>query len=284
MRRLRRAPERRAGQQLPYARGARGRRDRHHYRRRGQRRIAPRRPGRVPRLRRRAVRHLHARHGAGRDRPAGESPERRRGGRTRGPGRQPVSLHGVHADLRIGARSVPPAARPAGDAMSGTLARYALERPGSLEDALAILAEDNTARPFAGGTDLMVLLGAGHLPPGRFVNLWGLRGLRAIEVLPDALAIGALTTYTDIRRSDVVARDYPMLVQAAAETGGVATQNRGTIGGNIANASPAADTPPALLAYDAALELRCLRGTRRLPYREFHTGYKQIRLEPGEII
>ena len=75
-----------------------------------------------------------------------------------------------------------------------------------------------------------------------------------------------------------------MLVHAAAETGGVATQNRGTIGGNIANASPAADTPPALLVYDAELELLSASGARRIAYRTFHTGYKKMDLRPGEII
>src|SRR6185295_2626744 len=79
-------------------------------------------------------------------------------------------------------------------------------------------------------------------------------------------------------------REYPLLGRAAAETGGVATQNRGTIGGNIANASPAADTPPALLVYDAELELASIRGTRRVAYDRFHTGYKKMDLAPDELI
>lgn len=168
--------------------------------------------------------------------------------------------------------------------MALPLDSYSFATPATLEEALTILGADRSARPFAGGTDLMVLLEAGHLPPGRFVNLWGLPGLRGIHALEDAVAIGALTTYTDLRESHVIARQYPMLVHAAAETGGVATQNRGTIGGNIANASPAADTPPTLLAYDAELELQSLSGTRRVPYHRFHTGYKKMELAPGEII
>ena len=98
------------------------------------------------------------------------------------------------------------------------------------------------------------------------------------------MAIGALSTYTEIRNSALLARRYPMLGLAASETGGLATQNRGTVGGNIANASPAADTPPALLVYDAELELVSSAGTRRVPYRSFHRGYKTMDLAPGELI
>jgi CO/xanthine dehydrogenase FAD-binding subunit len=130
----------------------------------------------------------------------------------------------------------------------------------------------------------MVQLEAGHLPAGRYVNLWGLTELCGITESSDTVTIGALTTYTDVRKSDLLAREYPLLVRAAEETGGVATQNRGTLGGNIANASPAADTPPALLVYDAELELRSSGGIRRVPYTTFHTAYKQMALVPGEII
>jgi CO/xanthine dehydrogenase FAD-binding subunit len=131
----------------------------------------------------------------------------------------------------------------------------------------------------------MVLLEAGHLPAGCFVSLANCRELRGIEGTPEGgLAIGALTTYTDIRRSPLVADGYALLQRAAAETGGIATQNRGTIGGNIANASPAADTPPVLLVYDAELELLSSSGARRVPYLGFHRGYKQMDLAPGEII
>ncbi|PYR95110.1 MAG: carbon monoxide dehydrogenase [Acidobacteria bacterium] len=168
--------------------------------------------------------------------------------------------------------------------MSTSLDGFDLVTPASLEEALGLLASDPAARPFAGGTDLMVQLEAGRLRAGRYVNLWDLAELRGITESPESVAVGALTTYTDIRNADVLAREYPLLVRAAEETGGTATQNRGTIGGNIANASPAADTPPALLVYDAELELRSTAGTRRVPYTAFHTAYKQMILAPGEII
>jgi CO/xanthine dehydrogenase FAD-binding subunit len=164
------------------------------------------------------------------------------------------------------------------------LERYELVAPASLRGALDDLAQHPDARPFAGGTDLMVVLEAGHLPPGRYVSLQNCRELLGIDETNDGVSIGAMTTYTEIRNSAVLAGRYPMLRLAASETGGLATQNRGTIGGNIANASPAADTPPALLVYDAELELVSSSGTRRLPYRSFHRGYKQMDLAPGELI
>jgi CO/xanthine dehydrogenase FAD-binding subunit len=154
-----------------------------------------------------------------------------------------------------------------------------------LDDALRRLAhEPGVWRLFAGGTDLMVLLDAHKLPPGRYLSIWGLPELRGIDVRPATIAIGALTTYTEVLEHAGLAHDCPLLLDAARQTGGVATQNRGTIGGNIANASPAADTPPALLVYDAELELVSLGGTRRVPYDCFHTGYKTMDLAGGEIL
>ena len=164
------------------------------------------------------------------------------------------------------------------------LDRYQLVTPASLSEALDDLATHPGARPFAGGTDLMVLLEAGHLPPGRYVDLQHCHELLGIEYGAEGVAIGAMTSYTEIRNSPELATDYPLLGMAAAETGGVATQNRGTIGGNIANASPAADTPPALIVYDASLELISARGARRVHYDQFHQGYKKMDLQPGELI
>jgi CO/xanthine dehydrogenase FAD-binding subunit len=161
---------------------------------------------------------------------------------------------------------------------------YDLVTPTSLEDALADLAAHPGAMPFAGGTDLMVVLEAGLLRPARYVSLLKCAELAGIQETADGIRIGALTTYTAIRNSTALSLEYPLLGAAASQTGGVATQNRGTIGGNIANGSPAADTPPALLVYDAELEVRSSDGTRRVPYAGFHTGYKQMNLRPAEII
>ena len=168
--------------------------------------------------------------------------------------------------------------------MRAFLPHYSLVAPASLAEALALLNGSRSLRPFAGGTDLMVLLEAGKLPEGGYVGLWKLRELRGIEDTDDGVAIGALTTYTEIARHRTLQETWPLLCRAAEETGGIATQNRGTIGGNIANASPAADTPPALLVYDAELELVSARGSRRVPYDRFHSGYKQMDLAADELI
>ena len=162
---------------------------------------------------------------------------------------------------------------------------YQLQTPDSLADALALIGnEPGVWKPFAGGTDLMVLLDAGRLPHRNYVNIWSLRELRGIDVTDSHVTLGALTTYTDVQAHEVLRSEFPMLCQAASETGGLAIQNRGTLGGNIVNASPAADSPPALLAYDAEIELISKRGARWLPYDGFHTGYKQMKMLPDELL
>jgi CO/xanthine dehydrogenase FAD-binding subunit len=162
---------------------------------------------------------------------------------------------------------------------------FEMEAPRDLAAALERMArEPGVWRPFAGGTDLMVLLEAGKLPHRKFVSIWGLRELRGIEVTPSHVMLGALTTYTELRRHEIIAREFPLLCQAAAETGSIATQNRGTLGGNIANASPAADSPPALFVYDAELELVSASGARWVPYHSFWSGYKKMDLRSDELI
>ena len=162
---------------------------------------------------------------------------------------------------------------------------YQLTTATSLDDALALIAnEPGVWRPFAGGTDLMVLLEAGKLPHRNYLNIWPLRELRGIEIENDFVTLGALTTYTDVQANAVMQREFPMLCQAASETGGLAIQNRGTLGGNIVNASPAADSPPALLAYDAEIELVSRDGSRWISYDGFHTGYKQMNMRADELL
>ena len=162
---------------------------------------------------------------------------------------------------------------------------YQLISPASLGAALDVLAQnDGVWQPFAGGTDLMVLLEAGKLPHKNYVNIWNLAELRGIEVTNTHVTLGALTTYTEVLEHAILKTEFPMLCQAAKETGGIAIQNRGTLGGNIVNASPAADSPPALLAYGAELEFVSQEGSRRIPYDQFHSGYKQMNLKPGELL
>jgi len=162
---------------------------------------------------------------------------------------------------------------------------YEMESPKTLVEALERMArESGMWKPFAGGTDLMVLLEAGKLAQRKFLSIWKLPELRGIEVSSSHVTIGALTTYSEVRRHEELRREFPLLGRAAAETGSVATQNRGTIGGNIANASPAADTPPALLVYDAELELVSSNETRWVQYHGFWKGYKKIDLRDDELI
>ena len=169
--------------------------------------------------------------------------------------------------------------------MRAFIPNYQLTTPSSLADALALLkGEPGLWKPFAGGTDLMVLLEAGKLPHRNYINIWSLKELRGIEVTDSHITLGALTTYTEVQSHPVLQSEFPMLCQAASETGGLAIQNRGTIGGNIVNASPAADSPPALLAYDAEIELISTDGSRWLAYNNFHTGYKQMLIGPNELL
>jgi CO/xanthine dehydrogenase FAD-binding subunit len=156
--------------------------------------------------------------------------------------------------------------------------------PARLADAYAVLAEAPT-RPIAGGTDLMVAL-TGELgePPARILDLWRLDELRGIAVDGDAVTIGALTTYTEIRRSSVCREHLPVLVEAAATIGAAQIQNRGTLGGNIANASPAGDTLPVLLAADASFVLGSGRGERTVAARDFWPAYRRTALAPDELL
>jgi CO/xanthine dehydrogenase FAD-binding subunit len=159
---------------------------------------------------------------------------------------------------------------------------YDLAAPSTLHEALGMVADQR--RPIAGGTDLMVLFEAGKLPYRKLVSLWGLTELRGISAIGSHVVLGALTTYSEIQQDETTRRELPLLVRAAGWTGAVATQNRGTLAGNIANGSPAADSPPALLVYDADVELVSLRGSRWVPYAGFHTGYKTSVMAPDEII
>jgi CO/xanthine dehydrogenase FAD-binding subunit len=162
---------------------------------------------------------------------------------------------------------------------------YELRLPRTISDALDLIAgEPDAWRVFAGGTDLMVLFEAGVLAHKKFLSVWHLQELKGIEVTDEHVTLGALTTYTDVQRDEVLRREFPALCAAARETGGWAIQNRGTLGGNIANASPAADSPPALIIYDAELELVSSSGARLVKYDEFHTGYKQTIMRADELI
>jgi OHCU decarboxylase len=162
---------------------------------------------------------------------------------------------------------------------------FELIAPGTLHAVVSRLADEpGQWLPIAGGTDVMVQYAAGKLPARKLISIWNLTELQGIEVLPGEIRIGAGCTYTELREHDVIAQEFPLLASAARWTGGIANQNRGTLGGNIVNASPAADSLPALLAYEAELIVASVRGERRVPYLGFHTGYKKMNLAPDELI
>jgi CO/xanthine dehydrogenase FAD-binding subunit len=167
--------------------------------------------------------------------------------------------------------------------MRADAAQYDLSALPSLEATLELLASGRHT-PLAGGTELMVALSAGRLPRKPLLSIAHLRELRFLRVEPDQVVIGAGTTFTDLRRAPVLAAEFPLLGLAASWTGSIANQNRGTLGGNLVNASPAADSPPALLCYEAELTLISAAGSRRLPYTDFHLAYKKTALRPDELV
>src|SRR5262245_4308977 len=168
--------------------------------------------------------------------------------------------------------------------MQSTVAHRSLLEPRSLTDALKMLRDEGPLTPMAGCTDLYVALNFGTLRETRFLNLWRLSGLRTIALRDSVLSIGALATHTDIIRSPLVRKRLPMLAAASREVGGVQIQNRGTIGGNVANGSPAGDTLPVLAAADAVVVMKSAAGTRRVPFNAFYTGYRQSVRRPDELI
>ena len=162
---------------------------------------------------------------------------------------------------------------------------YHLSAPPTLQALLAQLANEPGRHVLiAGGTELMVAFNTGRLENRSLLSLQHLRELRFIRIDNDSIHIGSGTTFSDIRHNATIAIELPLLVRAASWTGSIANQNRATLGGNICNGSPAADTPPALLAYDAKVTMISIRGERTIPYREFHLGYKRTVLQPDEML
>jgi CO/xanthine dehydrogenase FAD-binding subunit len=171
--------------------------------------------------------------------------------------------------------------------MRAALSTLDLARPRNLEHALRLLHDslgDGRLVPLAGGTDLYVTLNSGVVPGRRFLDLWGLRELRGVRQQGDRLVLGALSTFSEIREHALVRRRYPALAAAAAEVGAWQIQNRGTLGGNIANASPAGDSLPVLLALEAVVHARSVRGPREVPFTALFRGYRDLALEPDELI
>ena len=167
--------------------------------------------------------------------------------------------------------------------MKTALSELDLRSASSLEDALSILKEEQRT-PIAGATDVYVALNFGTFAPRSFLDIWALDELRTISMHGDTLIIGALTSYTSLIQSHLVAKQVPMLVEASRLVGGAQIQNRGTIGGNIANGSPAADGVPVLSAVDAVVVLRSADSERKVPVNSYYTGYRKTVMRPDELI
>jgi CO/xanthine dehydrogenase FAD-binding subunit len=169
--------------------------------------------------------------------------------------------------------------------MRGNPEAHEMIAPGSLPAVLELLsAAPGEWTPIAGGTELMVAHAAGRLGALKLVSLWGISELRFINTSPNTIAIGAGTTFRDLRASARIAAELPLLAKAASWIGSIANQSRATVGGNLVNGSPAADSSPALLVYDAEVELISVRGHRRIPYSAFHTAYKSNAMAPDELL
>lgn len=167
--------------------------------------------------------------------------------------------------------------------MRTAISELDLRKASSVEEALGIL-RDERRTPVAGATDVYVALNFGTLEPRQFLDIWALDELRTISVHEDSLVIGALTSYTALIQSHLVAERLPMLAEASRLVGGVQIQNRGTLGGNIANGSPAADGVPVLSAADAIVVMRSAEGVRRASLNKFYTGYRTTVMRPDELI
>jgi xanthine dehydrogenase small subunit len=180
--------------------------------------------------------------------------------------------------------------------MRAAISSLEMLEPRSLDEALDMMRDRAPVVPLAGCTDVYVELNAGRAPGPRYLNLARLDVLRGIDLIGatgltgpsgsdgDVLRIGALATYTELIQSRLVVERLPILAAAAREVGGVQIQNRGTLGGNIANASPAGDTLPVLAVADAVIVLASASGTRRVPFNSFYTGYRASVRTPDELI
>jgi CO/xanthine dehydrogenase FAD-binding subunit len=169
--------------------------------------------------------------------------------------------------------------------MRGNPEAHAMVAPGNLHSVLELLADEpGEWTPIAGGTELMVAHAAGRLAPAKLVSLWGIPELRFIHSTAKNISIGAGATFRDLRAHAGIAEHLPLVAKAASWIGSIANQSRATVGGNLVNGSPAADSSPAFLVYDAEIELISVRGNRRIPYSEFHTGYKRNAVAPDELL
>jgi carbon-monoxide dehydrogenase medium subunit len=158
-------------------------------------------------------------------------------------------------------------------------------RPSSLADALTLLARHgDDARALAGGHSLVPAMKLRLAEPRVLVDLSRVPELRGIVEEDGGIAIGAMTTHAELAASPILAAKCPLFARTAPQIGDVQVRNRGTIGGSLAHADPAADWPPVVLALDAELEIAAANGSRRIPATEFFKDIMQTALQPGELL
>jgi CO/xanthine dehydrogenase FAD-binding subunit len=169
--------------------------------------------------------------------------------------------------------------------MRGNPQSHEIIAPGNLSAVLELMASaPGKWTPIAGGTELMVAHAAGKLSASKLVSLWGIPDLRFVTTKSDSIVIGAAATFRDLRAHAAIADQLPLVAKSASWIGSIANQSRATVGGNLVNGSPAADSSPAFLVYDAEIELVSVRGSRHIPYSSFHTGYKRNAMAPDELL
>jgi CO/xanthine dehydrogenase FAD-binding subunit len=157
--------------------------------------------------------------------------------------------------------------------------------PNSLEEACQLLSEfGNRGKLLAGGTDLLVKMKQKVLEPEHLISIGGIKGLKYIKEDASAIRIGALTELQQVADSEIIRQKAPILADAASKVGSLQVRNRGTLGGNICNASPAADTVPSLLCLDAKVAVRGKSDKREIPLQKFLLGPGKVDLQPGEIV
>lgn len=160
-----------------------------------------------------------------------------------------------------------------------------IERPETLDEALKMLSDNPKLKIIAGGTDVLIRMHNGDLEDAELISLRGIKGLDGISILEDGtISIGAMATFAQIFRDDIINRHLPVLAEAAVTVGGPQIRNMATIGGNICNGAVSADSATTLLAYGAVLKLVGPAGTRTVPVKDFHAGPGKVRLQPGEIL
>ena len=165
------------------------------------------------------------------------------------------------------------------------LKKFVYIRPESVTEACAVLQEaGSTARVLAGGTDVLVAMKEKGLSLASLVDIKGLTELMGIKEVNGGLKIGALTTLHEVEISPLVMRKFPAVAVAAGSIGSLQVRNRGTLGGNLCNAAPSADSAPVLIAYGALANICGSQGERQIPLQEFFQGPGKTSLASGELL